>query len=232
MYQIVRSEERYHYENDWLSAYWHFSFDHYYDPNHIRFGPLRVFNDDTIQPAKGFPTHGHKEMEIVTCVLEGENEHQDSTGGHGKIGAGQVQRMTAGTGIRHSEFNASQEKPVHLLQIWIVPSERNLKPGYEQNDFSAKEREGAFLPIVSGSSRSGALHIHQDTTFYVSTLQAEEDRVFETARDRRTYLFVVSGSIQIENHTLKQGGVEKVWEEQQVPMKAQEKSEILLIDLP
>ena len=142
MCQIVPSEQRYHFHNDWLSAYWHFSFDHYYDPDNVSFGPLSVFNDDTIQPGKGFPTHGHKEMEIVTCVLAGELEHRDSTGGHGTIGAGEVQRMTAGTGIRHSEFNASTEAPLHLLQIWILPNEAGLKPGYQQKSFSAQQREG------------------------------------------------------------------------------------------
>lgn len=122
MYEIIRSHERYPFETDWLSTHWHFSFDHYYDPNNVGFGPLRVFNDDIIQPGKGFGMHGHKEMEIVTCVLEGALEHRDSTGGQGIIKAGEVQKMSAGTGIRHSEFNASQQEPVHLLQIWILPN--------------------------------------------------------------------------------------------------------------
>ena len=231
MYQTIPGEERYHFENEWLSAYWHFPFDHYYDPNHAGFGPLRVFNDDTIRPGRGFPTHSHREMEIVTCVLEGELQHQDSTGGHGRIGAGQVQRMTAGTGIQHSEFNASQEEPVHLLQIWILPGEANLKPGYEQMDFVEQAREGNLLPIVSGRDHAGALHIHQDTTLYVSTLQTEKQLVFETSRERRTYLFVIGGSVQIAGYVLHSGGAVKILEEPRVILKAQTKSKILLIDL-
>lgn len=231
MYEIRSNEQRYHFQNDWLSAFWHFSFDHYYDPDNVGFGALRVFNDDTIQPGKGFPTHSHREMEIVTYVLEGELEHRDSTGGHGTIGAGEVQRMTAGTGIRHSEFNASQEKSLHLLQIWVPPSERNLKPGYEQKSFPSQAREAMLLPIVSGRGDSGALHIHQDTVFYVSTL-APAAGLFETRMDRRAYLFVLSGSVQVGEYALETGATARIWQEQTVPLKAREKSEILLIDLP
>ncbi|HEY3132372.1 MAG TPA: pirin family protein [Acidobacteriota bacterium] len=248
MYQITRNQDRYHFENDWLSTYWHFSFDHYYDQENVNFGPLRVFNDDVIQADKGFGTHGHKEMEIVTYVLDGELEHRDSTGGHGTISSREVQRMTAGTGIRHSEFNASRVNPVHLLQVWILPSQPNLKPGYEQRRFSPKQREGTLLPVVSGrngahspannsgTGRSGAdpapLGIHQDATFYVSTIRPEDNLVFPTAADRRAYLFVISGSIQAGKHLLEAGDVAKIWQETSVPLKASERSEIILIDLP
>ncbi len=248
MYQITPNQERYHFENDWLSTHWHFSFDHYYDPQNVNFGPLRVFNDDVIQPGKGFGTHGHSEMEIVTCVLNGELEHRDSTGGHGKIGPGEVQCMTAGTGIRHSEFNASTVDPVHLLQIWVLPAQPNLKPGYEQRQFSPQEREGVLLPVVSGrngtqsppdSSATGRseqsvppLSIHQDTAFYVSTIHPEDNLVFTTTPDRRVYLFVISGSIQAGKHSLGTGDVAKIWQETSVPLKASIRSEIMLIDLP
>src|SRR6266487_1820620 len=136
MIDIIKNEQRYHFESEWLSTYWHFSFDHYYDPQNMGFGPLRVFNDDIVQPSSGFPTHPHREMEIVTYVLEGELEHQDSTGGSGLIGPGEVQRMSAGTGIRHSEYNPSANQRVHLLQLWIVPAVSGLTPSYEQLRFT------------------------------------------------------------------------------------------------
>ena len=170
-------------------------------------------------------------MEIVTCVLAGELEHRDSTGGHGTIGAGEVQRMTAGTGIRHSEFNASTEAPLHLLQIWILPNEAGLKPGYQQKSFSAQQREGALLPIVSGKDHGGALHIHQDAVFYSSILPPSAEQLFETKSERRAYLFVISGSLRVGEYELDAGAVAKIWQEQRVPLKAGEKSEILLIDL-
>ena len=130
MIQVIRNAERYHFETDWLSTYWHFSFDHYYDPANVSFGPLRVFNDDVIRPGGGFPQHGHREMEIVTYVIEGQLEHHDDLGNVGVISPGEIQRMSAGTGIRHSEYNASQEKPVHLVQLWVLPAVKNLKPSW------------------------------------------------------------------------------------------------------
>jgi hypothetical protein len=244
MYQITRSNERYHFETDWLSTYWHFSFDHYYDPQNVNFGPLRVFNDDVIQPGKGFGTHEHREMEIVTYVLSGELEHRDSTGGHGVIHPGEVQRMTAGTGIQHSEFNASKIEPVHLLQIWVLPAQSRLKPEYQQQRFSPEDRVGVLLPVVSG--RNGAEDsvtkpagngpappkIHQDAIFYVSTIRREDNVVFNTRPERRAYLFVIMGSLQAGEHVLNAGDVAKIWQERSIPFKAAEKSEILLIDLP
>ncbi|MDA2928921.1 pirin family protein [Acidobacteria bacterium AH-259-O06] len=231
MYEIVRSEEHYHFENDWLSTYWHFSFDHYYDPNNVQFGPLRVFNDDTVRPGKGFPTHSHREMEIVTYVIEGELKHQDSSGGSGIIGPGEVQRMSAGTGIRHSEFNASEDKPVHFLQMWIISAVPNLNSQYEQKRFTKARRQGVLLPIVSGRNHADALKIHQDTAFYVASLRPENNLIFETPSDRRVYFFVITGTIQMGEHTLKTGDSAKISEERSVPLAAQEESEILLIDL-
>ena len=150
MIQKIKAADRFHIESDWLSAYWLFSFDRYYDPENVSFGPLRVFNHDTVQPAAGFPTHSHREMEIVTYVLEGELTHKDSTGGRGVISSGEVQRMTAGTGVAHSELNASLDQPVKLLQMWVLPSEPELKPSYEQRRFSIEDRTGKLLPIASG----------------------------------------------------------------------------------
>ena len=157
MINIIKNEERYHFESDWLSTYWHFSFDHYHDPNNMSFGPLRVFNDDVVQPSSGFPTHAHREMEIITYVLEGELEHKDDTGGADRIRPGEVQRMSAGTGIRHSEYNPSPDQPVHLLQMWIVPSETNLAPSYEQMRFTKAQRDDKLLAVASGRGVPGTV---------------------------------------------------------------------------
>jgi len=232
MYSTVRSQDRYFFQNEWLSAYWHFSFDQYYDPRHVQFGPLRVFNNDTIQPGAGFPTHPHQEMEIVTYVIDGHLEHKDSTGGIGTIGPGEVQRMSAGSGIQHSEYNASKKKIVHLLQMWFVPAVAALEPGYEQQIFTREQREGTLLPIVSGMDHPGALKIHQDITLYVGRIRTQDKLVFETSSERQTYFFVMSGSIQVGEHTLKTGDSSKITEEKILPLAAQATSEILLIDLP
>jgi redox-sensitive bicupin YhaK (pirin superfamily) len=176
MIKVIRSGERFHFESDWLSTYWHFSFDRYYDPNNMSFGALRVFNDDVVQPSTGFPLHGHSEMEILTYVIEGELEHKDSTGGAGRIGPGEVQRMSAGTGIRHSEYNPSSDAPVHLLQMWITPSESGLAPSYEQLQFTKEQRAGRLLPVASGQDMPGVVKVHQDTTVYVSTVRPGGDQ--------------------------------------------------------
>lgn len=232
MYEIVRNRDRYLFQNEWLSAYWHFSFDHYYDPRHVQFGPLRVFNNDTIQPGAGFPDHSHQEMEIVTYVIDGHLEHKDSTGGIGTIGPGEVQRMSAGTGIQHSEYNASEKEEVHLLQMWIVPAVANLEPAYEQKSFTKEEREGNLLPMVSGMDHPGALKIHQDITLYAGRIRTQDKIVFETSVHRQTYFFVISGNIQVGEHILKTGDSSKIAEETVLPLAAQATSEILLIDLP
>ncbi|MEE8348513.1 MAG: pirin family protein [Acidobacteriota bacterium] len=232
MYEIVRSQDRYLFQNEWLSAYWHFSFDHYYDPRHVQFGPLRVFNNDRIQPKAGFPTHSHQEMEIVTYVIDGQLAHKDSTGGIGTIGPGEVQHMSAGTGIQHSEYNASDKEEVHLLQMWFLPATPNLEPGYEQKSFTREQREGTLLPIVSGADHPGALEIHQDATLYVGRIRTQDKLTFETTSNRQTYFFVMSGHIQLGKHTFKTGDSAKISEETVLPLVAQATSEILLIDLP
>ncbi len=142
MVQIIRSADRHHLDAGWLSTHWHFSFDDYYDPANISFGPLRVFNDDVIKPAGGFPMHPHKEMEIVTYVIDGTLEHSDSMGNKGQIKPGEIQRMSAGTGLRHSEYNASKTDPLHLVQLWIIPAKQRLTPSWEQKQFSVEARSG------------------------------------------------------------------------------------------
>jgi quercetin 2,3-dioxygenase len=232
MINITPNKDRYHFESDWLSTRWHFSFDHYYDPSNVSFGPLRVFNDDWVRPGSGFPTHGHREMEIITYVLEGELEHKDSTGGAGRITAGEVQRMSAGTGIRHSEYNPSSETPLHLLQIWIQPAIRGLDPSYEQLQFSETQREGKLLAVASGQGRPETVKIHQDTTIYVSSIGPENRVVHALGSGRRAYVFVIDGELLVNAHRLESGDQARIENESELSFVGSRTSEIMLIDLP
>jgi len=232
MINIIRNEERYHFESDWLSTYWHFSFDHYHDPRNMSFGPLRVFNDDVVQPSSGFPTHAHREMEIITYVLEGELEHKDDTGGADRIRPGEVQRMSAGTGIRHSEYNPSPDQPVHLLQMWIVPSVRNLAPSYEKMSFTKAQREGNLLAVASGRGVPGTVKVHQDTTFYVASLNRGNQVSHDLGIQRLAYLFVISGKVVVNDKPLSSGDQARISDEAIVTLRADEPAEIILIDLP
>ena len=163
MLNITKAQDRYTLNAGWLLARWHFSFDHYYDPNNLQFGPLRVFNHDVIQPGQGFPMHPHKDMEIVTFVIRGQIEHRDSTGGHGIIAPGEVQYMRAGKGVRHSEVNPSRENETELLQMWVTPEETGVEPSYEQRAFASAESKGQIVPVVSVNGGS--------TTFYSAQLE-------------------------------------------------------------
>jgi quercetin 2,3-dioxygenase len=230
--KIIRAKDRFHLESDWLSAYWLFSFDRYYDPNNMTFGPLRVFNHDTVAGGGGFPTHPHREMEIVTYVLEGALRHKDSTGGNGLIRAGEVQRMTAGTGVAHSEFNSSENETVKLLQMWVLPERSGLKPSYEQKQFTAEQRTGALLPIASGQDAPGTVRIHQDVTFYVSRLR-EGDRVtHELKPGRRAFLYVIGGEITLNEERLSAGDQARVTDVTKLEIAGARESEVILIDLP
>lgn len=237
MIQITKAGQRYHFETDWLSTFWHFSFDHYYDPANVSFGPLRVFNDDVVQPAGGFPMHPHREMEIVTIPISGRLEHRDSEGNHGVVGPNEIQRMSAGTGITHSEFNPSRSEPVHLLQIWVQPAVRGLKPGWEQKSFSPEARRGILLPVATGekklqAAQDGAVSIHQDATFYLSSLPAKEKVEHELKNGRRAYAFLIGGEVNFNGSPLAQGDIAKVSEESVLTFAALKPAELLLIDLP
>jgi quercetin 2,3-dioxygenase len=230
--QIIRAKDRFHLESDWLSAYWLFSFDRYYDPNNMMFGPLRVFNHDTVQGGGGFPTHPHREMEIVTYVLEGELAHKDSTGGRGIIHAGEVQRMSAGTGIAHSELNASQSEPVRLLQMWVMPERSGLRPSYEQKQFTTEQRTGVLLPIASGQDMPGTVKVHQDVAFYVSHVR-EGDRVsHELKPGRRAFLYVIEGKVTLNGEKLNAGDQARITDVKNLELIGEQMSEIILIDLP
>lgn len=232
MIQKIAAVDRYHIESDWLSAYWLFSFDRYYDPNNMAFGPLRVFNHDTIQGGSGFPTHSHREMEIVTYVLQGQLAHKDSTGGKGFINPGEVQRMTAGTGIAHSEFNASETEATKLLQMWVIPEREGLTPSYEQKQFSLAQRTGKLLPIAAGRELPEAVKIHQDATFYVSRLNASDAVAHEMSEKRRAFLYVIEGEITLNGEVFKAGDQARITSESQLALTATNNGEIILIDLP
>jgi redox-sensitive bicupin YhaK (pirin superfamily) len=230
--QIIKAKDRFHIESDWLSAYWLFSFDRYYDPNNVTFGPLRVFNHDTVAGGGGFPTHPHREMEIVTYVLEGALRHKDSTGGAGLIRAGEVQRMTAGTGVAHSEFNPSETETVNLLQMWVLPERAGLTPSYEQKQFTAEQRTGALLPIASGQDSPGVVKIHQDVTFYVSRLRAGDRVAHELKLGRRAFFYVIDGEVTLNEEGLSAGDQARVTDVTKLEIAGARESEVILIDLP
>jgi quercetin 2,3-dioxygenase len=230
--QIIKAKDRFHLESDWLSAYWLFSFDRYYDQNNMTFGPLRVFNHDTVAGGGGFPTHPHREMEIVTYVLEGALRHKDSTGGAGLIRAGEVQRMTAGTGVAHSEFNFSEEAPVKLLQMWVLPESAGLTPSYEQKRFTSEQRAGELLPIASGQGAPGAVKIHQDATFYVSRLRAGDRVELRLKPGRRAFFYVIDGEVTLNGERLGAGDQARVTDVTELDIAGEREGEVILIDLP
>lgn len=211
---------------EWLRSYHSFSFGEYYDPERMGFGTLRVLNDDTVEGGGGFPPHFHDNMEIVTLVLTGELEHKDSTGGHGKISAGQMQRMTAGKGIQHSEYNASKTAPVHFLQIWVLPRSRNLAPEYEQKEYLLKPNQ--FSLIVSPDKSEKILSIHQDVYFYLGRL--EKGSVTEFAPKQGVYAFLIEGEVQLGEQTLKTGDAATVTGVKKLQVTAHQPSLLLLIE--
>ena len=241
MIQTIRSNERYHAETDWLNTRWHFSFDHYHDPENMSFGPLRVFNDDIVAPAGGFPFHSHREMEIITYMIGGALEHKDSMGNSGVIRPGEIQRMSAGTGIRHSEYNASETEPAHLLQLWILPAVQRLQPTYEQKSFPLEARQGKLLPIAVpvGKNTNGnghAVQIHQDATIYTSLLAPGDTARHKLAPGRRAYVFVIGGTLEINGEKFEAGDQARISRETELQLSAPAGSkagaDFLLIDLP
>jgi redox-sensitive bicupin YhaK (pirin superfamily) len=233
MIKIIKSGEHYHNEEDWLSTYWHFSFAHYQDPDKMNFGPLRVFNDDIIQPGTGFGFHPHRDMEIVTYVIEGELEHRDNQGNQGVIHPGEVQRMTAGSGILHSEYNHSKEKPLRLLQMWLFANRRGLPPSWEQHKFAKEERANRLLPVVvpENTDNGDALHIHQDAAIYVSSLAAGGKVEHKLKPGRKAYLFVVDGKVAVNDKPMQTRDAARIEEESNLTIKADKPAELILLDL-
>jgi redox-sensitive bicupin YhaK (pirin superfamily) len=236
MIKIVKSNEHYlSADMDWLSSYWHVSFDHYRDPDKMNFGPLRVFNDDTIQPGTGFGFHPHRDMEIVTYVIDGELEHKDNQGNHGIIHPGEIQRMTAGTGILHSEYNHSKEKPLRLLQLWIFANRRGLEPSWEQKQFNTADRKDRLLPVIvpeNAPDGSGALRIHQDASVYVSSLGKGSKVKHRLAPGRKAYAFVIDGSVSLNGSPMQIRDAARVEQEDNIEIVAGSPTELILLDLP
>ena len=231
MITIRKAEERGHFDFGWLNTYHTFSFDQYHDPNHMGFRSLRVINKDIVQPGHGFPTHGHRDMEIVTYILEGALEHRDSMGNGSIIRPGDAQRMSAGTGVRHSEANPSQDTPVHLLQIWILPNEQNLPPEYEEKKFSDDEKRNKLRLIVSPDGSDGSVKIHQDAKLYASLLDKGQEVVHILANGRGAWLQVAAGSVVLNDVALEQGDGAAITQESDLRIAAREPAEVLLLDL-
>jgi quercetin 2,3-dioxygenase len=217
---------------DWLDSRHTFSFGNYYDPQHMGFASLRVINEDKVMPAKGFGTHGHRDMEIVTYVLAGELSHQDSMGNGSIIRPGDVQRMSAGTGITHSEFNASDSEPVHLLQIWILPDEIGIAPSYEEKHFSVEEKQGKLKLVGSKDGRDNSVTIHQDIDLYTASLQPDELLTYTLKAHRAVWLQVAKGKVLLNEQLLEAGDGAAITEETQIAIAGQvSNTEILLFDM-
>jgi len=232
MLTVRKAEERGHANHGWLDTYHTFSFADYQDPREMGFGPLRVINDDKVQPGQGFGTHGHRDMEIITYVLDGALEHKDSMGNGSIIRPGNVQRMSAGTGVRHSEFNPSRDKGVHLLQIWIEPKITGVKPGYEEKQFGPAEKKGQLRLIASPDGREGSVTIYQDAYVYASMLEDKDAVTHRLAPGRRAYVHVARGAVKINGTPLKGGDGVRIENESSIELKDAREAEVLLFDLP
>ena len=231
MIQIRKSDERGHANHGWLDTHFTFSFADYYDPTHVHFRTLRVMNDDRIAGGGGFPMHPHRDMEIVTYVLEGALEHRDSLGNGSVIKPGDVQYMSAGTGVTHSESNASETEPVHLYQIWMFPEKQGLKPAYGQKNFSEAEKRGKFRLLISPDGRNGSLKIRQDNELYASLLTKGDTVKHDLRPDRHAYVQVARGSVGLNGAKLDEGDGAAISEEKAVELTGVKDAEVLLFDL-
>ena len=230
--QIRPSQDRGHANHGWLDSYHSFSFNKYYNPNWMGFSVLRVINEDIIAPAQGFGTHSHADMEIITYVLQGNLAHKDSLGNVEVIRQGHVQRMTAGTGVSHSEFNASDSEPVHLLQIWILPNQQGLKPSYEDGFFSDAQKRNQWCLLASENAVLGSLKVHQDMALFASQLSERKQLDYVLKENRSAYLQVASGSVEIDGKQLNKGDAAMFVSAQTIQLIAIYDAEILLFDLP
>jgi hypothetical protein len=231
MIRVRQAAERGHFDHGWLDTYHTFSFGDYYDPAYMGFRALRVINDDRVQPGQGFGMHGHRDMEIVTYVLEGALQHKDSLGNGSIIRAGQLQRMTAGTGVRHSEFNPSDKEWAHLYQIWLLPQRQGLAPSYEQRDLGKDEPQGRFRLAASPDGAEGSLTIHQDARLYLASLLPGQAVAHHIERGRAAWLQVLRGSVNISGNDLSAGAGAAATDENAVVVQAAAPSEVLLFDL-
>jgi redox-sensitive bicupin YhaK (pirin superfamily) len=231
MEQVRRSGERGHADHGWLDSYHSFSFADYHDPQHMGYGPLRVINEDRVQPGQGFGTHGHRDMEIISYVLEGALAHQDSMGTGSTIVPGDVQRMSAGNGVRHSEFNHEKSKVTHFLQIWIEPAVRGIAPSYEQKHFAAAEKRGRLRLIASPDGAEGSVLVHQDARVYAGLFDGAERASHSLAQGRLGYVHVARGTVQANGRKLAAGDALKT-DAAEIRLEGGEQAEVLLFDLP
>jgi redox-sensitive bicupin YhaK (pirin superfamily) len=231
MITVRPGAERGHFDHGWLDTYHTFSFASYHDPRHMGFRSLRVINEDRVKPAEGFGTHGHRDMEILTWVLEGALEHKDSMGNGSIIRPGDIQRMSAGTGVTHSEFNPSDDEPVHLLQIWLLPRQRGLQPGYEEKHFSTESRRGRLRLIAARDGREGAVTIHQDADLWTALLEPGESVRHALGPGRHAWLHVARGTVTGNGTSLGAGDGAAFSSEAAVGVTATDRAEILLFDL-
>ena len=232
MLDIRKAGDRGFADHGWLRSFHSFSFADYHDPEHVSFGPLRVINEDRVSPGRGFGRHAHRDMEIISYVREGALEHKDSIGTGSVIRPGDVQRMSAGTGVMHSEFNASPTEPVHFLQIWIEPRERGIAPGYEEKHFEPGDKRGRLRLIASPDGRDGSLTIHQDASVYAGLFDGEERAEHQLEAGRRAYVHIVRGRAMVNGRDLDAGDAAKLSDIQSVTIETGRDAEILLIDLP
>ena len=230
MQELRKSRDRGYADHGWLRSFHTFSFADYYDPAHMGFGPLRVINEDRINPDKGFGTHGHRDMEIISYVLDGELAHKDSMGNGSSIVPGDVQRMSAGSGVRHSEFNHAQSV-THFLQIWIEPNELGIEPGYEQKHFDAASKRGQLRLIASSDARDGSVKIHQDASLYAALVDGAEKVTHALAAGRRAYVHVARGKVTVNGAPLEAGDAMKISSSGPVVLEQGAGAEVLLFDL-
>ena len=231
MIDIRRSNQRGHANHGWLDSFHSFSFADYHDPAHMGFGSLRVINEDRVQPGKGFGTHGHRDMEIISYVLDGAVAHKDSMGNGSVIRPGNVQRMSAGTGVRHSEFNPSDKEGAHFLQIWIEPAALGVKPGYEEKNFDDASKRGKLRLIASPDGREGSVTIHQDANLYATILDASDAVALSLKPGRRAYVHVVRGDVVANGQPLSAGDAMKLTDEVNLHLDGADNAEVLVFDL-
>jgi quercetin 2,3-dioxygenase len=231
MIMIRKSQERGHFDHGWLNTYFTFSFADYYDPQHVHFRTLRVLNDDRVAAGAGFPEHPHRDMEIVTYVLDGALEHRDSMGNGSLIRPGDLQYMSAGSGVTHSEFNASKTEPVHLLQIWMFPEKKGMKPAYDQKNFPREDKQGKLRLVASPDGREGSVTIRQDNELYATVLGAGESVRHELKPERHAFVQVARGSVKLNGTKLVEGDGAAISEEKAVELTGVKDAEVLLFDL-
>jgi redox-sensitive bicupin YhaK (pirin superfamily) len=232
MFVVRRSSERGHADHGWLQSFHSFSFADYYDPRHMGFGPLRVINEDRVAPGQGFGTHGHRDMEIISYVLDGELAHKDSIGNGSVIRPGDVQRMSAGKGVMHSEYNHSKVQATHFLQIWIQPSVQGIEPSYEEKRFEAADKRGRLRLIASADGADGSVRLHQDARVYAGFFDGKESAALDLAPGRKGYVHVARGTVDVNGNRLAAGDAAQLTDVDRLAIAQGDDAEVIVFDLP